>query len=253
MIQNVAILGTELGQKVQALSIIQRMTPEGQLKMLEKTINRGKTKGDKAFDGVELTDDMRQKILDSYKDDGSYSQEELNKAVEEVKQQIADEMPSTFMDKVNTWRYLSMLGNPKTHIRNLVSNVAMKGTVAVKNAIARTLETVAPIENRTKTWKAASQEVKDFAKQTTLEMKDIISGDSKYNETADIKSKRKIFKSKLLNTLSDGNSNLLGNEDWWFSKGAFENSFSEFLTANGNIYLGLCIPFLSQLIKIPSK
>lgn len=233
LIQNVAILGTELGQKVQALSIIQRMTPEGQLKMLEKTINRGKTKGDKAFDGVELTDDMRQKILDSYKDDGSYSQEELNKAVEEVKQQIADEMPSTFMDKVNTWRYLSMLGNPKTHIRNLVSNVAMKGTVAVKNAIARTLETIAPIENRTKTWRAASQEVKDFAKQTTLEMKDIISGDSKYNETADIKSKRKIFKSKLLNTLSDGNSNLLSNEDWWFSKGAFENSFSEFLTANG--------------------
>ena len=39
------------------------------------------------------------------------------------------------MDKINAWRYLSMLGNPKTHIRNLVSNVAMKGTVAVKNAL----------------------------------------------------------------------------------------------------------------------
>jgi len=233
LIQNVAILGTELGQKVQALSIIQRMTPEGQLKMLEKTINRGKVKGDKAFTDVNLTDDMRQKILDTYNDDGSYNKEALDKAVEDVKQDIADQMKVTAMDKINAWRYLSMLGNPKTHIRNLVSNVAMKGTVAVKNAVARTIETVAPIENRTRTWKPASQTVSDFAKQTAVEMKDIISGDSKYNETADIKAKREIFKNKVLNKLSNLNSNILEKEDWWFSKGAFENSFKEFLTANG--------------------
>lgn len=233
LIQNVAILGTELGQKVQALSIIQRMTPEGQLKMLEKTINRGKAKGDKSFTDVEVTDDMRKKILDTYNEDGSYNKEALDKAVEDVKQEIADQMTPTLMDKINDWRYFSMLGNPKTHIRNLVSNVAMKGTMAVKNAVARTIESIAPIKNRTKTWKTTSQEIKDYAQQTALEMKDVISGDSKYSETADIKSKRKTFNSNFMNWLTGTNSNILEVEDWLFSKSAFKDSLSEFLTANG--------------------
>lgn len=233
LIQNVAILGTELGQKVQALSIIQRMTPAGQLKMLDKTINRGKVKEDAAFKGVELTQEMKDKILSVYNEDGTYDQAELDRVIEEVKQEIADNMPVTAMEKINEWRYFSMLGNPKTHIRNLISNVAMKGTTSVKNAVARTIETIAPIENRTKTWKSSSQEVEDFAKQTTIEMKDIISDGGKYSETADIKSRRDTFKNKILNKLTNLNSDLLEKEDWWFSKGAFESSFSEFLTANG--------------------
>lgn len=233
IIQNVAILGTELGQKVQALSIIQRMTPEGQLKMLEKTINRGKVKGDKAFTDIELTQEMKDKILKTYNKDGSYNQKALDKAIEDVKQEIADKMQVTAMDKINAWRYLSMLGNPKTHIRNLVSNVAMQGTLKVKNAVARTIEDIAPIKNKTKTWKAASDEVTNFARQTALEMKDVISGDSKYSESTDIKAKRQIFKNKVIEKLANLNSDMLEKEDWWFSKGAFESSFREFLTANG--------------------
>lgn len=233
LIQNVAILGTELGQKVQALSIIQRMTPEGQLKMLQKTIDRGKVKGDKAFEGIELTQEMIDHILKTYNQDGTYDQKELNKAVEDVKQQIADNMKVTTMEKVNAWRYLAMLGNPKTHIRNLVSNVAMRGTLKVKNALARTIETVAPVKNRTKTWKKSSDVVKNYAKETTLDMKEILSDDNKYNEDTSIKAKRDTFKTKILNNVYNFNSDLLSKEDWWFSRPAFENSFAEYLTANG--------------------
>ena len=233
LIQNVAILGTELGQKVQALSIIKRLTPEGQLGMLKKVVERGKTKGDKAYDGVELTQEMIDKILAAYGKDGTYDQKKLNKAVEDVKQEIADQMKVTKMDKVNAWRYLSMLGNPKTHIRNVVSNIAMKGTVAVKNVLARTIETVAPIQNRTKTWRAASDEVKAFAKQTAISMKEDLTDGGKYNEDASIKAKRQIFKNKILNGMYEFNSEWLSKEDWWFSKSAFQNSLSEYLTANG--------------------
>ena len=233
LIQNVALLGTELGQKVQALSIIKRLTPEGQLGLLKKTIERGKTKGDKTFEGVELTQEMIDKILAAYGKDGTYDQAKLNKAVEDVKQQIADQMKVTRLEKVNAWRYLAMLGNPKTHIRNVVSNVAMRGTVAVKNVVARTIESVAPIGNRTKTWAPTTAEIKAFAKKTALEMKDVLSDDSKYNEAASIKEKRKIFKNKVLNAVYEFNSDMLTKEDWWFSRPAFENSLGEFLTANG--------------------
>ena len=233
LIQNVAILGTELGQKVQALSIIKRLTPEGQLGMLQKVVERGKTKGDKAYDDVEITQEMIDKILAVYGKDGTFDQKKLNEAVEKVKKDIADQMKVTKMDKVNAWRYLSMLGNPKTHIRNLVSNVAMKGTVAVKNVVARTMESVAPIKNRTKTWKAASDDVKAFAKTTTAEMKEVLSDGGKYSEDASIKEKRQIFKNKILNGLYEFNSDLLTKEDWWFSRPAFKNALSEYLTANG--------------------
>lgn len=233
LIQNVAILGTELGQKVQALSIIQRLTPEGQLKTLQKIVERGKTKGDKAFEGVEITPEMEEKILDVYDKDGSYDPDKLNEAVDNVKQQIADQMGVSRLEKVDAWRYLSMLGNPKTHIRNIVSNIAMKATVSVKNAIARTVESIAPIGSRTKTWKPSSEAVKAFARKTAEDMKDVISGDSKVSESASIKEKRAIFKNKILNKLYDINSDWLSKEDWWFSKSAFQNSLQEFLTANG--------------------
>lgn len=142
LIIDVSILGTELGQRVQALSIIRRLTPEGQLKALTRTVERGKAKGDKAFKDVEVTEEMTKTILETLNEDGTFDQAELNRAVEDVKQQIADQMPVSAMDYINAWRYLSMLGNPKTHIRNIVSNVAMFGTRQVKNVIARTAEDV---------------------------------------------------------------------------------------------------------------
>ena len=233
LIQNIAIIGTELGQKVQALSIIKRMTPEGQLKMLKKIIDRGKSKGDKIFDGVEITQEMTDKILGVYDEDGSYDQGELNRAVEDVKLKIAEQMEVTFGERINAWRYLSMLGNPKTHIRNMVSNIAMAGTMAVKDAVARTIETVLPIENRTKTWKRSTSDVKEFAKRTAVEMKQEITGESKYSDSSDIKSKRGIFKNEILQKVYGFNNDMLSKEDWWFSKSAFESSLKEFLTANG--------------------
>ena len=142
LIIDVSIIGTELGQRVQALSLIRRLTPEGQLKALVRTVERAKAKGDKAYDGVEVTDDMAKTITDVYNEEGTFDQAELDRAVEDVKQQIADQMSVSTLDKINAWRYLSMLGNPKTHIRNVFSNIAMLGTRKVKNAIARTMEDV---------------------------------------------------------------------------------------------------------------
>ena len=234
LIIDVSIIGTELGQRVQALSMIRRLTPEGQLKTLTRMVERGKAKGDKAFKDVEVTDDMTNRILQTYKTDGTFDQAELNAAVEDVKQQIADKMKVTIGDRINAWRYLAMLGNPKTHIRNIVSNVAMMGTREVKNAVARTIEDIAPIQTRTKTWKRATDEVKAFAKQTTTEMKSAIQGDTKYSEEGSLKSKRKMFGGIApLNAVNKFNSNALEFEDYMFSRPAFKQTLQEYLTANG--------------------
>ncbi len=233
LIMDTAILGTELGRKTQILSMIQRLTPEGQLKHFQKIVKRAKAKGEKSFQNVEITPEMVDLILKAYNQDGTYDQADLNSRVEQFKQKVADQLTTSKAEKINAWRYLSMLGNPKTHIRNLLSNVAMMGTTKVKNAMARTMEMALPAESRTKTWKKPTQVVSDFAKQTTAEMKDIITGEGKYSEKGSIESKKQIFKSKTLEKLSDFNSNALSAEDWFFSKRAFESSLREYLTAQG--------------------
>lgn len=142
-----AILGTEYGQVIQAMSIIRRLSPEGQLRAIVRMIERGKAKGDPAFAPVELTDEFKTElgntIISVTKEDGTFDQAELNAAVETAKQMVADKMAVTTLEKIDAWRYLSMLGNPKTHLRQIISNVAMFGTRAVKNAVARTIEDVA--------------------------------------------------------------------------------------------------------------
>ena len=233
LIMDTAILGTDLGQATQALSMIKRLTPEGQLTLYTKLVQRAKARGEKSFENVQITPQMVQNVLGAYRQDGTYDQNDLNARVELFKQDLANQMKATIGDKVDAWRYLSMLGNPKTHIRNMVSNIAMNATIKVKNAMARTLETLLPAEERTKTWKAASQDVKEFARQTAINMKDIITGEAKYNEKSAIESKKRIFNNNTLEKLSNFNGNALEAEDWFFSKRAFQSTLQEYLTAKG--------------------
>ena len=240
LLQDITILGTEIGQAVQSLSIIQRMTPAGQLKMLEKVVKRAKAKGDKSFDDVVVTKEMKDKIMDSYdKGEITYDQDKLNRTMEEIKQELANQIKATKLDKVNAWRYLSMLGNIRTHLRNVVSNIAMFGTTKVKDVVSRTMETagatIAPskFETRTKTFRDSSEDVLKFAEQTTIEMKDIISGGGKVNDETGIKNLAKTFENKVLEKVYNFNSDLLEKEDWWFSGARFKTALSEFLTANG--------------------
>lgn len=233
LLMDLTILGTDLGQATQALSMIKRLTPEGQLSMYTKMIKRAKSRGEKSFENVEITPEMVEMVLNAYKSDGTYDQEDLNNRVENFKQEIANQMKTTTGEKINAWRYLAMLGNPKTHIRNIVSNVAMNGTIKVKNAMARTLESVLPIKNRTKTWKKATDFIKNYAEKTANEMKGIITGENKYNEKSSLESKKRTFKSDTLEKISNFNSNALEAEDWFFSKRAFISNLEEYLTANG--------------------
>lgn len=235
LIMNKTILGTELGQMVQQYSMIGRMTPEGQLLMFQKIVNRAKSTGDKSFEGVTITPEMVETILNTYKSDGTYTQEDLDANVEKFKSQIAEQMKSTTADKINGWRYLSMLGNPKTHIRNIVSNVAMKFALKVKNVQARALETlfIKDSKDRTRTFKKASQDVVDFVDKTTTEMKSIIQGEGKYSIKNQLQMEKATFNNKILEKISKFNSDALSWEDWLFSKSAFQSSLKEYLTAKG--------------------
>ena len=235
--QDIAIMGTELGQAVQAMSMIQKMAPDGQISTLLKIVNRKQAQGNRAWEGVELNPELVQKVLDSYDDSShtTYNKEQMDEAVDELKQDIADQMKVSKTEKLNEWRYLSMLGNPKTHIRNLIGNVAMSVVKIVKDIPNAALQDVfiRNAENKTATLKRASKDVKDLSQVAFEEMMSADSKKSKYSETNDIEQKRKIFNNRALEALRKGNLKALNVEDNWFKRGHFKKSFSNYLTAKG--------------------
>ena len=165
VLENISVYATEAGQNIQALSMIKRLSPTSQLDVLEKIINREKAKGNKIYDNVEITEDMRNRIFDCYDENGNIDQEKFDNTIEEIKQEIAKNMPATASEKVRAWRYLSMLGNPKTHVRNELANIAMSVVKLVKDKVNATGQDlfIKNKVNKTTTLKSSSNEVKNLA------------------------------------------------------------------------------------------
>lgn len=239
--QDIAIMGTELGQTIQSMSMIQKMSPDGQIATLLKIVNRKQKTGNKAWEDVKLNPDLVQKVLDSYDDVShtTYNQEQMEQAVDELKQDLADQMKVSRTEKLNEWRYLSMLGNPKTHIRNLAGNVGMSVVKSIKDEISAAGQDVAGAlglinkEQKTATLKRASKEVKELSDVAFKEMMRVDDKGSKYVDAGIIEQKRKIFNNRVLEFLRKGNLKALNVEDNWFKKTHFKKSFSTYLTAKG--------------------
>lgn len=243
ILQDLSIMQTELGQMVQAASMIQKMSPDGQIAMLNKMINRQQAMNNKIYEGVELKPDKVQKVLDAY-DDAShttFNQEKLDNAMEELTQDVQDQMNVTIGEKINSWRYLSMLGNFKTHIRNVVANGAMFAVNKFKNTQSAALQDIFIKDkgNKTRTLKRASKDVKAFTKQAYEEVfSNSNNVGNKYTDKRGLEAGRKIFRGK--NIVSKGaeflrktNENALTAEDQKAKQFTFNDSFSNYLTAQG--------------------
>lgn len=238
LIADTAILGKDYGQVIQALSMISRMTPEGQLMYINKVVDRLNDKIDtknekrsenKKANNIEIDKELAGNILKAT------NEVELQNAVDAVLQNIADQMEVSLPDKIAEWRYLAMLANPRTHIRNSVANVGMKGLYGAKNQIQRAIETVAAplLDERTRTYKKATEDVKKFAEQSTKDLADILGGNDNKTIESRIKEMRKVFKNESLEKIRRFNSNMLSLEDNVFTQAAYKANLQEYLTANG--------------------
>ena len=148
-----------------------------------------------------------------------------------------------------------MLGNPKTHIRNITANVAMKLLQASKNKIAATGEALVDVGSkairgkgiqRAKTLMPSTRDVKSYANQTMDSYFEKNDQGSKYNDKitnkkglkGELLQRRNKFSNKnpvgfLLNLADKGNSAALNWEDNVFNKSAAKSAMSNYLTANG--------------------
>lgn len=205
----------------------------------------------KAFqtEGIEVPDELAQKLLDA---DG---QEEMDAALDEIYDYVADRVPKTADIRLDAWRYFAMLGNPRTHMRNVIGNFVMQGLTRSRNATSAALQQfiVKDADQRTRTF-AGSMEAHKFAKQDFLANKDLLSGNpyttsesgiiwQKVREKAFTVDANKREKSafwravndlmKVPQTFSSANTKSLDYEDLLFKRSTYIDSLANFLTARG--------------------
>lgn len=228
-------------QATQAMGILNRLTPEGKLYGIQRSVENLKSEllermGDLAPD-VQLDDALVQEYLDAETDEARAG------ALDAIYQSIADQVPSTWRDKLNAWRYLSMLGNPRTHVRNIAGNLFFAPVRGVKNAIGAGIEqaVIGNQKGRTKSLvmpgflKSEADRARYAAAQNEFgEVVDLIQSGGKFkNEFGEIRDRQKIFKTKALEWARNKNSEWMDTEDVWFSKQAYAASLTQYLKANG--------------------
>lgn len=238
-IQATAMAGTTAGQTVQAMSLLNHMTPQGQAVWLQRSVDKmnnqlKKTRGKNAPQFT-LTEDMLQKIV------SSENQEQLAKNLDEVYKELGQQVSKSTMEKIDAWRYFSMLANPRTHIRNIVGNVAMGKVQTGKNKVAGVIEAAVakfnPGMERTHTIVPASKEVKQFAKADIKNVTDRLGlTEGKLNPQTRLENNMKTFKHEAMNKtvgkLFDLNNKALEVEDGWGLKAGYAKALAEYMTAN---------------------
>lgn len=238
-IQATAMAGTTAGQTVQAMSLLNHQTPEGQVVWLQRSVDKmnkdlKRTRGEDA-EQFKLTPEMLNKITNS--DNAKVLEQNLNEVYKELGQQVT----KTTAQKIDAWRYFSMLANPRTHIRNIVGNTAMGGVQGIKNKVAGGIESavskINPYMERNHTVIPASKEVKAFAKADIENVVDRLGlNENKYNPKTRLENNMRTFKSDAMeNTIGkafDLNNKALEAEDGWGLKAGYVKALSEYMTAN---------------------
>lgn len=225
---------TRNGQNIQAASMFKKMTGAGKLLTVQQyinTLNKDlEAKYGENAPTVKINELIAQQIAESKPGEDIYS------IYEDALQDVAAQVPATFLDKWNAWRYMAMLVNPTTHLRNIAGNGLFIPSFRMKDFISASLET-AFIKDKNKRTKSIviKKEYKEFAKKdlTSAEVKNALKSGGKFNIETKISENQRIFKNNTLEFVRVGNGNLLEAEDLIFKNIHYKHALAGFLQARG--------------------
>lgn len=146
-------MASRSGRNLQLFKLFRQMSPEGKFQTVEKEVQRtleygkkhGKiTKDTKVVIPPELESAYKEsaRVYMNAKSDQSKADAELkmNEAQNAIYEAAAAQMKSTAKAQWDAWRYMCMLGNPKTQVRNFAGNAAFIPYVEAKRAIGAGIE-----------------------------------------------------------------------------------------------------------------
>lgn len=238
----IAVQATRAGQVVQSIAMMKNLKRLGNgfsetadIMTFNKTVEAVNNDLNQKYSNKPIDKRPKVKLNEGLLEDFIKAESEADKTRtrEAIIQDIADQIPATLEDKLNAWRYLAMLGNTKTHIRNLMGNALFLPVVRMKNIVATGLER-AFIKNGTERTKSVfvKGEYKNFAAKDLKIMKDSLAAGGKFNPTDEIYEKTTVFKNKLLEKVRKTNLDWLEKEDYFFLNRHYRHALGSYLQAN---------------------
>lgn len=230
-----ASLSTRTGQALQAQRMFKKLSPEGQLYGIQRSVLNLQEEVQKNFPDatIEIDPELVQEFQNQTDQTGR------DQVMEKIYQNVADQVPSSWRDKWNAWRYMAMLANPRTHIRNFFGNLLFQPFRIIKDKVASGVEglvgAVNPNFKKTKSF-AASPSLYKAAWKDWKNVKEVLSGNKYDDIRSEINSRRTIFRSKAARSLElvrRGNSAVLEAEDAIFKRLTYTDALAGYLHANG--------------------
>ena len=241
-------------QAVQATRILKKLSPEALLYQVSRSVaniqeelkRRYKDKAPK----LKINEEYAEEFLSAKTD------KERDAASEKLFRDIGRQVPTTFRDRWNAWRYLAMLMNPRTHIRNIVGNAGFAPAVFVKDLTAMGIEKAVSVVSGGRIERSKSPVLTSKAGRALIKegwsdynnVADEVSAGKKYSDSAmqnqQVEAGRRIFGNtrfqawnktggRALEAARKGNSYALEAEDVWFSKPHYAYAFAQYSKASG--------------------
>ena len=230
-------------QALQATRILKQLSPETQLYQAQRSIANLQTQlneeyGDDKAPKLKIDQTLAEQFMKAA------DQAERDAVLANIYRDIGKQMPSRFKDKWNAWRYLAMLGNVRTHVRNVVGNAGFVPVVAAKNVVATGIEKAVYRLSGGKMERSkefvtgkGGKALLEAAAQDYAKVADVAMGGGKYSDFANankyIEEGRVIFRTKPLEAARKANSRALDKEDAWFSKPHYAYAMAQYCKANG--------------------
>lgn len=215
------------GRALQAARLVKQLTPEGRMLCLQQAIQGfndrtvetalRKAAQRPGMDGKETAQIVvPEEMWQAYRE--ATTDKARDAVISDIQKYVADQIPSTLYDKWTALRYLNMLGNFKTQIRNIASNTGAALLYTAKNRVKALVE--APVYGISKALNRATDgKVAEYERTSPLtpasvadpmlfgqawkdytQFKDEILGDTKFKENLrgqyarEIEAKRQIWK-----------------------------------------------------------
>ena len=229
---------TNIAQAMQAQRILRQLGPEARLYALQNSVNELSEKY-----GVDI--ELDQTALQDFMN--AENEEARQTAETALIQSAASQLPTTFRARFDAVRYLAMLGNPKTHIRNIIGNLAFQIPATVKNRVGalaeRGAQALGADVERTKSLTGVNPfgTLAKEARADWANAKPFLEG-GKYSEgkttAGTIEREVKPFQDsgalgKAVGWAADKNGALLEAEDNFFKQWIYSQSLAGYLQANG--------------------
>lgn len=248
---DLATMANITGRNLQMFRMLRQLTPEGQVMTIKKQVQKNidsmiQSGAVKKGYTTEIDPELMQEYRKAAQENMRAVSEIQKKASAEKMQTIMDaiyaieasKMPATMKAKWDAWRYMSMLGNAKTNVRNVVGNTLFVPYKQVKDRTAALAEKLFVSKDKRTKSLFADPELLQWARQDRLtdDVKNALKYTGKIGEdvtSEKIRENMKVFDKKTLESLRKFTEKMPQAGDMLFKNGYYARSLADFMRARG--------------------